>query len=85
MALYDPEREPAVEPADAAAVVHAFLVKARAWAIEREIPKRIERVREGHDMGEAAQLHAWVAWQRFVEHTLREIEDGTLDHWFVQD
>jgi len=82
MTLYDPNRAPQVDPADAVKVVEAFLEKCRAWAIEREIPKRLQRVEQTHDLAEAAKLHEWVAWERFVDHALVELRDGTLDAWF---
>lgn len=81
--LFDPDRSVAVAPADAVRVVEAFLERCRAWAIEREIPKRLARVSETHDPAEAAKLHEWVAWERFVEHALAELRDGTLDSWFT--
>jgi len=82
MALFDPERPVDVAPEDAVRVVHDFLERCRAWAIEQEIPKRLRRVEEGQDPAEAAKLHGWITWRRFCEHALREIEDGTLDAWF---
>ena len=85
MPLFDPDRSPDLDPADAIVVVHDFLVRARAWATEREIPKRIERVASGADHGEAAQLAAWVAWRDFVDHALSELQDGTLDGWFERE
>jgi len=30
----------------------------------------------------AAKLHQWLSFRAFLDHTLRELEDGTLDHWF---
>jgi len=83
MSLHDPKRTPKVDPADAVRVVEAFLERCRAWAVEREIPKRLRRVEETHDPAEAARLHEWVAWERFVDHTLAELRDGTLDAWFA--
>lgn len=81
MPLYDPAHTPHVDPADAAVVVHRFLDRCRAWALERELPKRLERVAEGLDPAEAAKLHGWITWLRFVEHAQGEIVDGTLDDW----
>ena len=85
MPLFDPDREVAVAPEDAVHVVHDFLLRCRAWAIEREIPKRLQRVEADQDPAEAAKLHGWITWRRFCEHALREIEDGTLDAWFDGD
>ncbi len=83
MALYDPDRNPTVDPADAAVVAHRFLTRCRDWARDREIPRRLEQVAEDMQPTDAASLHAWTAWMRFCEHALREIEDGTLDPWFL--
>lgn len=85
MPLYDPERAPDVAPEDAVAVVHDFLRRCRDWAVEREIPKRLHRVAEGQEPAEAAKLHEWIAWRRYVEHALQELEAGTLDSWFVPE
>lgn len=83
MTLYDPSRAPHVHPADAVRVVEDFLERCRAWAVDVEIPKRLKRVEDSHDLGEAAKLHQWVTWERFVDHALRELRDGTLDPWFA--
>jgi hypothetical protein len=81
--LFDPDRHhPAVPPEDAVLVVRDFLLRARAWATEREIPKRLARVADGSDHVEAGKLASWVAWRDFIDHTVRELEDGTLDAWF---
>lgn len=85
MALYDPDHNPQVSPQDAAVVAHRFLTRCRDWARDREIPRRLEQVGEGLDPVAAGRLHAWVAWMRFCEHALTEIEDGTLDAWFQAD
>jgi hypothetical protein len=84
MSLYEPGRTPDVEPEDAIVVVHRFLQQARTWATDREIPKRLDRVSDGAGHSEAAKLAAWVAWRDFVDHALRELEDGTLDDWFAR-
>lgn len=82
MALYDPTREPDVTPEDAVLVVRAFLQRCARWAEEREIPRRLDELGEVADPGRAAELHAWIAYLRFTEHAIRELEDGTLDGWF---
>lgn len=82
MPLFDGDRTPDVAAEDAIVVVHDFLRRARQWATEREIPKRLGRVEGGAGHDEAAKLAAWVAWRDFVDHALRELEDGTLDGWF---
>ncbi|MEQ1503402.1 MAG: hypothetical protein ABMB14_14285 [Myxococcota bacterium] len=81
--LYDPAREPAVDPRDAVVVVHRFLARCAAWGREREIPARIERLRADPTPEQAAKLHAWVTWVAFVDHALREVEGGDLDPWFT--
>lgn len=83
MALYDPERAVAVDPADAIAVAHAFVTRCKRWADEREIPTRLQRVAASHDPTDAAKLHAWVAYSAMLEHTLHELAEGTLDGWFT--
>ena len=84
MPLFEPGRTADVPAEDAIVVVHDFLRRAREWATEREIPKRIQRVSGGASHDEAAKLAAWVAWRDFVDHALAELEDGTLDDWFDQ-
>lgn len=85
MPLYDPEHRARPAPRDAVCVVHDFLRRCRQWAAEKEIPKRLERVADGLQTEEAAKLHAWVAYLRFTEHALAELEAGKLDHWFQED
>lgn len=81
--FYDPDHAPSIDGRDAAAVVHRFLVRCRAWGADREVPARLERVRNHPVPEEAAKLHAWVAWVAFVDHALRELESGKLDDWLV--
>src|SRR5690606_22469330 len=83
MPLYQPDRDPRVDPEDAVVIVHRFLERCHAWAEEREIPKRIERVAADRDLDASGRLHAWIAWLRFTEHALRELETGKLDSWFI--
>lgn len=83
MPLFDPQAKPEVTPAAAAHAAHAFLSRCRDWARDREIPDRLERVEVSKDPLEAAKLHEWIAYLRFIEHTLAELEAGALDHWFL--
>lgn len=80
--LYDPARVPVVDPADAVAIAHAFASRCRAWATDREIPRRVAGLAAEPTQEAAAKLHAWVAWRDFLDHALAELEAGTLDHWF---
>jgi hypothetical protein len=63
--------------------VHGFLQRCRTWALEQEIPRRLEQVAQTNDPAAAAKLHEWVAYLQFTEHALRELEQGTLDAWFT--
>lgn len=67
---------------DQVAVVRAFLVRCRDWASEREIPVRLEQIRQEPRAQQAAALHAWLSYRDFVEHALAELDSGALDHWF---
>lgn len=82
MPLYDATLQPNVAPEDALKIVHQFLTKCHGWASAREIPKRLKELESSLDKDQAAKLHEWIAYLRFTEHTIRELEDGTLDHWF---
>lgn len=82
MPLLDPDRPRDLPPEQAILAVHDFLLRARDWATEREIPKRLSRVADGASHEEAARLHAWVVWRDFLDHALSELHDGTLDRWF---
>lgn len=72
-----------VDPIDAAHEVRRFLLRCRAWATERELPVRRERLQTSDDPADAAKLHGWLTYIRFLDHTLAELDDGTLDHWFA--
>ena len=81
--LFDPSREPEVDPKDAVVVVHRFLQRCRDWGRDTELPVRIERVRVHPTPDEAARLPTRAAWVAFTEHALCELERGDLDHWFA--
>lgn len=83
--LFQADAKPELDPASAAHAAHAFLMRCQAWAREREIPQRIERIAATPDPAEAAKLHAWIAYLQFTEHALHEIERGELDDWFIAD
>ncbi len=85
MTLFQPERHPQVSPQDALAIVHRFVEQCRAWAVDKEIPKRLQRLTEDPNSDEGARLQAWISYREFLDHTLRELEEGTLDHWFTSD
>lgn len=59
-------------PAAGWRATYTFVQRCRAWAVG-EIAKR---TREGRPTAE------WEVYLRFTDHTLRELEDGTLDGWF---
>lgn len=81
--LWDPSAPLPADPAEAVAAVRRFLLRARAWGTDREIPRRIERLRAAATPEEAAKLHAWTTWVSFCDHALGELERGELDHWFL--
>jgi hypothetical protein len=83
MPLYLENQEPHVAPEAAVVIVHRFVTRCREWALKREIPARTQRVAASADATEAAKLHAWTAYAAFLTHTLEELEQGTLDHWFT--
>ncbi len=60
------------DPAQALAAAHDFVTRCRAWAID-EIARR---------EADGKPTHAWQSYLQFTDHTLRELEDGTLDRWF---
>lgn len=82
MPLFRADHEPHVAPDDAIAVVHEFVTRCRAWAVDRAIPERIDRLRDQVDPEASGSLHRWVSYVAFLDHTLRELENGTLDDWF---
>lgn len=85
MALYDEHRGGKVAPEDAVVTVHRFVAKCREWALKLEIPKRSQRLAAQPDRLEAEKLAAWLRYVEFLDHTLTELEAGTLDHWFMGD
>ncbi len=70
--LFRPDT-PQPAPDLALAAAHAFVTRCRAWAVD-ELARRTAAGRPTQE---------WESYLRFTDHTLRELEDGTLDHWFV--
>jgi len=83
--LYDPRTSPLASPEQQVLAVHTFLVQCRAWAEDREIPKHSLSAKDPKHPESAAKLEAWLSYVRFLNHTLVELEEGTLDHWFRED
>ena len=69
-------------PEDALAVTREFLLFCRAWALEKEIPKRRAELLDSSDPNRVARLTAWESYVEFTDHAIHELESGTLDHWF---
>lgn len=69
------QRPPAVpaSPEAAWAAVHTFVTRCRSWAVD-EIARREAA---GRPTGE------WRSYLKFTDHTLAELDNGTLDPWFV--
>jgi hypothetical protein len=83
--LYDPHTSPSASPEQQMLAVHTFLRQCRAWAEEREIPKRSRSAKGTESPESAAKLEAWLSYVRFLNHTIVELEEGSLDHWFRED
>jgi len=71
-----------VPPDDAVHEIRRFLLRCRTWATERELPARRARLQHSDAPEEAAKLHGWLTYVQFLDHTLAELDEGTLDHWF---
>lgn len=84
MSLFEPEHSPQIDPKDALVTVHQFLKNCLDWAENKELPQTLSRLQENLDESAAARLHKWTTYRDFTRHTLRELEDGTLDHWFLK-
>ena len=85
MPLFKPTHSTDVSPEDAVLIVHRFLQRCEAWARDLEIPKTINQLETEPSASSAARLHQWTSYLEFTRHTLQELEDGTLDRWFLAD
>lgn len=59
-------------PVAAWGAAFAFVTRCRAWAVD-EIARRRAAGRPTAE---------WESYLKFTDHTLHELEAGTLDHWF---
>lgn len=66
---------PPIPPAAALHATYLFVQKCRAYAVAQ-----VETRRES-----GRHLAEWESYLRFTDHTLRELENGTLDHWFAAE
>jgi len=85
MSLFEPEHTPQLAPKDALLTVHQFLTNCLEWAEQREIPETLKRLHIDPNTDAAARLHKWTTYRDFTRHALQELEDGTLDHWFLKE
>jgi hypothetical protein len=67
--------DPSATAAQRIAAVHAFSLRCREWAVAA-IARRQAEGRSAAD---------WEVYLRFTDHTLAELENGTLDHWFAEN
>lgn len=81
--LFDAAPDGDVPPELAIQAVYAFLTRCEAWAEQRELPRRLTAYQTDPSPANAAKLHQWATWRDFIRHASRELQDGTLDHWFV--
>ena len=83
--LYDPHTSPTASPEQKIVAVHTFLMQCKSWAEEREIPKRSRSAKGQKSPESDSKIEDWLTYVRFLDHTLVELEEGTLDHWFRED
>jgi hypothetical protein len=83
MSLYDPDRAADVAPDQAIVIAHRFVSFCKRWGETHGLPGALQRFGEDPTPERAAKLHAWASFSQFLDHTLRELEDGTLDAWFT--
>ncbi len=67
--------DPTGTPEQRIAAVHSFTQRCRTWAVDT-IARRAAEGRPAED---------WELYLRFTDHTLQELEDGILDHWFAEN
>jgi hypothetical protein len=80
---------PLPDPAQGVQAAHHFVERCRRWAAEREVPRRLAELADPaldprQRAERAARLHEWLAFAAFLDHARRELEDGTLDAWFLE-
>ena len=85
MPLFNPSTKSTATPEESLATVHAFLLKCLKWAEQKEIPETLAKLQQSPDHKLASRLSQWTTYREFTLHTLKELEDGTLDHWFQSD
>jgi len=85
MAIFKPDQKTTCTPEEELAIVHRFLHKCLHWAEQKEIPATLDKLQENSNETLAARLVQWTTYRDFTLHTIRELEDGTLDHWFQSE
>ena len=63
------------DPGERWAAARDFVQRCQDWS-EAEMERRVV---DGRD------LTKWKVYAEFTQHTLRELDDGTLDAWFVSE
>ncbi len=71
--LWAAHPRPPADPGEALAAAHAFVTRCRGWAVD-ELARRAAN---------GKPREAWESYLAFTDHTLQELENGTLDAWFV--
>jgi len=85
MSLYKPDQPIQAPPEESVAIIHQFLNRCLHWAEQIELPKIHAELNISNDPGNVARLRRWTTYREFTLHTIKELEDGTLDHWFQTD
>ena len=73
-------------PAEGRIGLHDLLrafAAARSWEEDAQTTRDAAVRRLGEDLLEAAKLHEWVAYLRYTEIAIDEVEKGELDSWFL--
>ena len=70
-----PDQNPVATPEQRIAAVYTFTKRCEKWALD-EVFRRESAGRPTEE---------WEVYLRFTRHTLTELENGTLDHWFAEN
>jgi hypothetical protein len=85
MTLFKPDYVPDISPEEALYAARKFILRCQDWVLSNKIYEMTEGKGQQNSRNSQASQDKWELYIEFLNHTIRELEQGKLDNWFHED